>query len=213
MWKQLIQELPDVDVRTIQLPSSAPVPVAPLGDLYDDAWTIRNVVTDVGNPVVVCAHSYGGAPTSEGLAGVDLVKRLVYLNAWQLDVGESMLSNRGGVYPPHWGMHEDEGYVEMLGAEEVFYNDLDPGAAKSAAADLGPHSLKAFTQTLTGAAWHTIPSTYVIGEKDAAVPAVLRERYASRAGLVRRMDTSHSPFLSRRAETAALLREALATAT
>jgi hypothetical protein len=55
MWKQLIQELPDVDVRTIQLPSSAPVPVAQLGDLYDDARTIRNIVTFLSRPAETAA--------------------------------------------------------------------------------------------------------------------------------------------------------------
>jgi pimeloyl-ACP methyl ester carboxylesterase len=62
------------------------------------------------------------------------------------------------------------------------------------------------------AAWHTIPSTYVIGEQDAAIPYAMRERFAARAGSVARMDTSHSPFLSRPGETAALLRDQLALA-
>jgi pimeloyl-ACP methyl ester carboxylesterase len=161
----------------------------------------------------VCAHSYGGAPTSEGLAGAENVARLVYLNGFMLDEQESMLGNRGGTYPPHWRVNEDEGYLEVVNPEAVFYNDLDVQAAAEAAADIAPQSLASMTQRLTRAAWHTIPSTYVIGEKDAGLPPALREHYAARANLVRRLDSSHSPFLSQPAETAALLREALVMAT
>ncbi|MFF2525356.1 alpha/beta hydrolase [Streptomyces liangshanensis] len=209
MWGALIGELPGIDVRTIQLPSSAPVPVDQLGDMYGDAEAVRRLVLDIGGPVVVCAHSYGGVPVSEGLAGVGAVEHLVYLNSFVLDVGESMLGNRGGSYPPHWGVHEDERYIEMLGAEKVFYNDLPEPEAKAAAAGLGPQSLVSMRQPLTRAAWHTTPSTYVIGERDAGLPAPMREKFGARLGNVRRMDTSHSPFYSRPAETAALLREVL----
>ncbi|MEV0715008.1 alpha/beta hydrolase [Asanoa sp. NPDC050611] len=97
MWRLLIDELPDVDIRALQLPSSAPVPVDQLGDLYDDATAIRTAVADIGRSCVVLAHSYGGAPTTQALAGVDSVLRVVYLSAWQLDVGESLLSIIGGL--------------------------------------------------------------------------------------------------------------------
>jgi pimeloyl-ACP methyl ester carboxylesterase len=124
------------------------------------------------------------------------LERLVYLNAFLLDVGESVLGNRGGTCPPHWKVNENGGYAEMLDAENVFYNDLAPAAAAEAAAALGPQSL-AMTQPLTRAAWHTVPSTYVIGDRDAGLPPWMRERFAARAGAVRWTDTSHSPFLSR----------------
>jgi pimeloyl-ACP methyl ester carboxylesterase len=75
MWDLLIRELSDVDIRTVQLPSSAQVPVSQLGDLYDGARTVRGAVLGVGGPVVVCAHSYGGVPTTEGVAGVNAVTR------------------------------------------------------------------------------------------------------------------------------------------
>ncbi|MEW2515970.1 alpha/beta hydrolase [Streptomyces sp. NPDC046870] len=209
MWNALIEELPDVDIRTIQLPSSAPVPVDQLGSMYEDAQAVKDLALAVDGPVVVCAHSYGGVPVSEGLAGISTVKHIVYLNSFLLDIGESMLGNRGGIYPPHWGVHEREQYVEMIGAEKVFYNDLSRRDAERAAGALGPQSLLSMQQPLTRAAWHDTASTYVIGERDAGLPVPMREKFAARSGNVRRIDTSHSPFYSRPAETAALLREAL----
>ncbi|MFI5728749.1 alpha/beta fold hydrolase [Kribbella sp. NPDC051587] len=61
VWTRLLEELPDVDARTIQLPSSAPVSVDQLGSMYDDARAVQDLVLSVDGPVVVCAHSYGGA--------------------------------------------------------------------------------------------------------------------------------------------------------
>ncbi|MFJ5265660.1 alpha/beta hydrolase [Streptomyces sp. NPDC088387] len=209
MWNALIEELPGLDVRTIQLPSSAPVPVDQLGSMYEDAQAVRDLVLEIDGPVVVCAHSYGGVPVSEGVAEVGAVRHIVFLNSFVLDVGESMLGNRGGSYPPHWGVHEDEQYIEMLGAEKVFYNDLSREQAKTAAGELGPQSLMSMRQPLTRAAWHDIASTYVIGERDAGLPVPMREKFGARVGNVRRLDTSHSPFYSRPGETAALLRETL----
>jgi pimeloyl-ACP methyl ester carboxylesterase len=210
MWNLLRDELSDLDVRTVQNTSSAPVPPAELGDLHDDANAIRAAVESVGGPVMVVAHSYGGAPASQALAGVSAVKRLVYLNAFMLDVGESVLGAVGGTPPDFWGTeHLAEGYYDMLRAEYHFYNDLEPRAASEAAEALGPHSVASMNQPLTQAAWHTIPSTYVIGEKDAAVPVEAGEFLSQRAQRVVRMDTGHSPFLVRPAETAALLRAEL----
>ena len=76
-----------------------------LGDLYEDAEIVRSAVGDVEGLVVVCAHSYGGAPVTEVLVGMRKVGRLVYLCAWQLDVGESLLCARQVVPPPWWDVH------------------------------------------------------------------------------------------------------------
>ena len=62
------------------------------------------------------------------------------------------------------------------------------------------------------AAWHTIPSTYVIGEQDAAIPYAMRERFAARGRLRRANGHLALTFLSRPGETAALLRDQLALA-
>jgi pimeloyl-ACP methyl ester carboxylesterase len=82
------------------------------GDLYDDAKIVRSAVADVDGPVIICAHSYGGAPVTEALASIGKVRRLVYLCAWQGDVGDSLLGARHGTPPPWWEIHEAEGYID-----------------------------------------------------------------------------------------------------
>jgi pimeloyl-ACP methyl ester carboxylesterase len=211
-WAPLLDELPDVHIRTVQLPSSAPVPVAALGGMYDDARTIRAVTETITGPVVVCAHSYGGVATSQAVEGMKQVRRLVFLNSFLLEVGASLLTTFGGSFPPLWDVHEAEGYMEARDAEQFLYNDLPLADARRAAASLGPQSLSSMRQPLTQAAWCTVPTTYVVGERDLAMPPSMTELFASRASSVVRLDTSHSPFLSRPGETAKLLRDELALA-
>ncbi|NMO53398.1 alpha/beta hydrolase [Actinoplanes sp. TBRC 11911] len=197
MWNVLRNHLHNYDVHTLQNPSSANVPPSQLGDLYDDARAMREKVLSIDGPVVVVAHSYGGAPATEGLAGLgDKVKRILYLHAFMPDVGESLVTaNRGLDW--WWGTNiVDQGAYEMLHAERIFYSDFEPMAAEMAAADLTPHSVKSFEQPITKAAWREIPSSYVIGEQDHAVPKEAREFMATRAQHIYRVDSGHSSFIS-----------------
>ncbi|WP_436536011.1 alpha/beta hydrolase [Actinoplanes sp. HUAS TT8] len=204
MWHPLIQELPDsLDIRTLQLPSSAPVPPEHLGSLYDDAKAIRDLVDAIDGPVVAVAHSYGGAPLSQGLVGAPNVLRLVYLAAFQLDVGESMTSIVGE-RPYFWGAdHYDEGYYEMTDPVGIFYPDLEPEVAAKAAAALTLQSVSSLENTLTQAAWHTIDSTFIHASNDVAAP--LLEPFSQRSQRVRKIATAHAPFISRPAELAEML--------
>ncbi|WP_222721337.1 alpha/beta fold hydrolase [Actinomadura sp. HBU206391] len=210
-WEKLIDALPDIETRAVSLPSSGHDPSA-LGDLRADADALRSVLASVDGPVVVCAHSYGGLPATEVAGETGDVRRLVYLCAFQLDVGESLLGAAGGTGPEWWDVHEAQGHIEVLRPQEVFYGDLDADTAAAAAARLGYQSLRSVTQPLTAAAWRTVPSTYVVAERDAAIPVPVQEAMAHRAQVVRRLDTSHSPFLARPAVLADLLREELAKA-
>ncbi|MHA6620234.1 alpha/beta hydrolase [Pseudonocardia sp. DLS-67] len=207
-WRRITEELADLDVRTVALPSVGPDRAA-LGDLHTDADAVRAAVSMVDGPVVVCAHSYGGVPVTEALAGVSNVVGLVYLCAFQIDVGESLLSAVGGSPPSWWDVHRAEGYVDPLRPFEIFYGDVRAHTARGAVARLGHQALAAFEQPLTRAAWRTIPSTYVVCERDAAIPVAAQEMMAERADRVLRMPTSHSPFLSRPAQLGGVLRAEL----
>jgi pimeloyl-ACP methyl ester carboxylesterase len=208
-WDRLVEELPDVDTRTVSLPSVGPDPAA-LGDLHADAEAIRSVVAGIAGPVVVCAHSYGGAPATEAAADLPNVIGLVYLCAFQLDIGESLGSAAGGAPPEWWDVHAAEGYVDPLRPDEIFYGDVDEATTRASIGRLGHQSLVALGQSLTRAAWRTIPSTYVVCEQDQAIPVFAQEAMAQRAKRVLRMPTSHSPFLSRPAQLAGVLRVELA---
>lgn len=204
-WEPLLDELQDVNVRTVELPSSGP-DLDRLGGMHDDAQVVRKAVESIEGPAVVCAHSYGGIPVSDGLAGVSNVQALIYLCAFQLDVGESLPAGQPGRAPAWWDVHEQEGYVDVRDPEHVFYNDCPPEVATWASARLTHQSLTSWRQPLRAAAWRAIPSTYVVCTEDAAIPPSLQERMATRARQRLSLEASHSPFLSQPVSVANLLR-------
>lgn len=157
----LADELHDVDVRTVALTSSGDDPAA-LGDMYSDAAAIKSAVAAIDGPVAVVAHSYGGIPATQALGAADNVVRIVYLAAFQLDAGESLLSSIGdSPASPWWKVHRQDGiagYTEVVTPVDVFYGDVDPEVARQAAAQLGYQSYLVTTQELTEVAWRTIPA-------------------------------------------------------
>lgn len=193
-------------VRTVSLPSVVRTEGQRSG-LHDDAEVIRQHIADIDGPVVIVAHSYGGAAVSEGAAGMPDVRHIIYLAAFLLDIGESILVACGGA-PEWWNVKGD--IVTPHRPQEVFYADLTPAGADWAAAHLKPQSLAAFTESQTAAAWKTVSSSYVICEQDRAIPLPAQEQMSARATRTRRLRSSHSPFLSMPRELTKLIADLVA---
>lgn len=174
-------------------------------DMYDDARAVRAAIEEIGGPVMVVAHSYGGVPVTQGAAGLPNVAHIVYIAAFVLDKGESLLAAAGGVPPSWWNVKGDLATAGVPGEppEQLFYNDLADEEAHAAASQLQAQAAKAYSDPVTEAAWRTVPTTYLVTERDTVFPLPAQEALAARAGsTVVRIDTSHSPFLSRPEETA-----------
>ncbi len=165
--------------------------------LADDAEAVAAAVQRIGRPVVVVAHSYGGVPVT---AAVHDAEQIVYVAAFALDAGESLLAAVGGEPPSWWSV---DGPLVTAGNEretpqQLFFGDMPPAEADAAAARLLPQSVLPFQDALTRAAWHEVPASYVITERDAIFPVEAQEALAARLGSrTARMPTSHSPLLSR----------------
>ncbi|MEV7690325.1 alpha/beta fold hydrolase [Streptomyces bungoensis] len=197
-WERLTPVL-DADgwtTRTVDLPSAGSE-----AGVRDDARVVLEALARTAGPVVVVAHSYGGVPATQAVAEAANVSHVVYLAAYQLDVGESLLSHHGAPAPA------DPGGFQAVPDHPVplFYADAPAADAQAAAARLVPQSTKSFSDTLTAAGWHTVPSTYVVCEQDQALPPGDQERLAVRSGSVHRIASGHSPFLSMPEEFAGLL--------
>jgi pimeloyl-ACP methyl ester carboxylesterase len=213
VWDRVIEQLPGVAVHTVACPSSGS-DLSKLGTLQDDIDAVTDAVDAIGGPVVVVAHSYAGVVVSDAVAGMDNVVRIVYIAAAMVDPGESIMGAAGGM-PPWWQISKDEGpdggiiRVAEAQATDVFYGDVAPELAAEAVARLVPASYSSQTASGSKAAWHEIPSTYVICTADNALPASAQEAMARQAANVHRLPSSHSPFLSMPAELAAILRAEL----
>ena len=181
-------------VHTVELPS-----VAGKGErrhgMHDDAAEVRRRLEAIDGPVVVVAHSYGGMVITEAAAGLANVSHLIFLAAFQLDIGEPLLGVTGE--PPPW-WHVDGDTMTADHPVDIFYHDVPGDEALRAVDDrLRPSSYAMVTDRLTAAAWRDIPSTYVICEQDQALPPSVQERLAKRATNIRRLPSGHSPMLSR----------------
>jgi pimeloyl-ACP methyl ester carboxylesterase len=206
-WEQLLPELAGIDVYQVALPSSGPGPAA-LGDLHGDAEVVRAAVRAIDGPVVVCGHSYGGMVITQALTHEPNVARLVYLCAFQLDVGDSLAGVRQAP-PAWWSVHEELGYLDPREPAERFYADAAPEVVAAALPRLTHQSLRSFRQPLTTAAWRHVPSTYIVCENDNAIPAELQRTMARRADRVVTIKAGHSPFAVAPTPVAQLLRAAL----
>ena len=207
-WADVIERLSAEGIRTValDLPSKGS-DTAALGDMHGDAAVVRAAVADAGAPALVVAHSYGGLPVSEGAADA---AHLLYVAAFMLEPGESLLGLRGGVDPDWWITSDDGRIVVPDDPKHVFYADCPADVAERAAAALVPQNKDVFRQELRSAAWRTVPSTYVVCGRDNAIPPALQELMSQRAGTVSHIDASHSPFLSRPGEVTAIIQETLA---
>jgi pimeloyl-ACP methyl ester carboxylesterase len=186
-----------VTVHTLDLPSNDG-----RSGLADDAAAVRGALADIGSPALVVAHSYGGIAASEGAADA---AGIVYLCAFMLDVGEALLDALQHQLPDWIAVDEAAGSHIPRAAGSALYADCPPDVAAAATARLTSQSVAAIATPQTAAAWKDVPSTYVVCTQDAAVPPAAQEAMAARAQTVERLDSSHSPFLSRPDETAAII--------
>jgi pimeloyl-ACP methyl ester carboxylesterase len=211
-WERVEQKLTAQKwpVRIVELPSTADLGVAPRSGFYDDADEVRRRIEEIDGPVLVVAHSYGGAVVSEAAAGLAQVQHIVYVCAFQLDVGESLLGLLAGRIPPFFDVDGD--IIRLKGAREHFYHDVPAEDADWAIGQLKPLSWIAITEPLTTAAWRAVPSTYIVCDRDTAWPPGGQESFAARARFVRHLPSSHTPQLSMPSALADLIVEAAETA-
>ncbi|MFJ4789987.1 alpha/beta hydrolase [Streptomyces sp. NPDC088794] len=192
------------DSRTVDLPSTGKQGI-PTAGVYEDAAAIGEQLRSIEGPVAVLAHSYGGIPVTQEAGDHANVVHLIYLAAYMPAENESMYDIHGLPAP------EDlSGVFPLIDDPRTsLYGDLPDAAAEAALGQLVDQSLRSFAQPVSRAAWRTIPSTYVVCERDGAIPPALQESMSAHAANVERLASGHSPFLSAPVELSAVLRKVL----
>jgi len=199
-----------IAARAVQLPSSNPDSAA-AGGLTDDVAVVQAAVDAAGGPVVLAAHSYGGVPATWAAAQVPNVAELVYLAAFVLRPGTSMLDWMGGDFPPLWIRSRDGLAVKADDPQRSIFSGVDATLAAEAVKRLNWQGLGSFTQRL-GAAATGVGTTYVIATEDLALPPAVQEEWADHANYRIRIPSGHSPHLSHPGEVTAVLADASARA-
>jgi pimeloyl-ACP methyl ester carboxylesterase len=175
-----------------------------------DVAATRRIIEKAG-PCVLVGHSYGGMIITEAGTHPD-VKALVYVAAFQPDVGESagaladkMPAATKGIEPI------GDGFVAVN--RDVFANDFAAGVPKDVAAFMAisqvPISGEIFGAKVTAAPWKEKPSYAVVATQDRMLNPDL-ERFMSKRAKSQTIELqgSHAIFLSHPREVAALIEKA-----
>ena len=215
-WDGVIDQLP-ADHRVIAAAN-------PLRSLAADAQSVTDLVRAIDGPVVLVAHSYGGAVMSNVAADAGEIVGLVYVNGFAPDAGENCFG-LAGMFPGSmvgeatvWPVPRSDGttdfYIARESFHEVFCQDVPAPQAARMAATQRPATQEALVEP-SGAhpLWKHMPSWFLIGEDDRVVPAALQHYEAKRAGAHRVLEipgASHAALVSHPAAVAKLILEACA---
>jgi pimeloyl-ACP methyl ester carboxylesterase len=171
-------------------------PPNPLQSLKGDAATIADLLKTIKGPIVLVGHSYGGAVITNAATGNRNVKALVYVDAFAPAKGESALgldSTKPGSalgagptkvfnFVPFPGANKGDAelYVKPSVFEQAFANGLPAKEGAVLAATQSPVAYSAVTAPSGTPAWKTIPSWYVLGTIDKAIPPAIQLFMAQR---------------------------------
>ncbi|GAA3719264.1 alpha/beta hydrolase [Microlunatus aurantiacus] len=192
--------------------------------LAADAASLRSYVEQIGGPVLLAGHSYGGAVITVAGAA-DNVIGLVYVSGYVLDEGESLGALQGGFpdsdladhlvytqFPVEGGDPGTDVSVEIDAFPAVFADGVPREVAEVLAVSQRPLAAAAFGEPASTAAWKTKPGWGIVSAQDHTInPDVERFGY-QRAGLrsVVEIDGPHLVMRSHPAEVAKVITDAVA---
>jgi pimeloyl-ACP methyl ester carboxylesterase len=206
-WKPVadILERDGYSVRVVQ---------EPLTSFEEDVAATRRVLETAG-PCVLVGHSYGGMVITEAGAH-SAVKSLVYVAAFQPDVGESAGALSGQTPPASNSIAPvGDGFLQVK--PDAFPADFAPDLPKRLTTFMAisqvPISGEAFGVKATVASWKDKPSYAVIAKQDRMINPEL-ERFMSKRAQSETIELtgSHAIFLSHAPEVAALIEKAASAA-
>jgi pimeloyl-ACP methyl ester carboxylesterase len=164
----------------------------PLRGLAADAQAVSDVVRSVEGPVVLVAHSYGGAVITNVDSDAGEIAGLVYVNGFAPEHGESCFQ-LAGMFPGSMLGEEtarpvsrSDGttdlYIARDSFHDIFCQDVPAPQAALMAATQRPATQEALVEPSgERPLWEHVPSWFLIGEEDRIIPAELQRYMAERA--------------------------------
>ncbi|MGA3011854.1 MAG: alpha/beta hydrolase [Terracidiphilus sp.] len=185
----------------------------------EDVAATRRILALQNGPCILVAHSYGGAVITE--AGTEpSVAGLVYVAAHMPDVGENEADD-GKRFPSDLSKStaikktaDGFTYLDPAQFHEFFAADLPAQQAALMAGSQVFNFAENFKGVITKPAWRSKPSWMIVATKDRTINPDLERWYAARANShkVEISGASHSVYVSRPREVAAVIEEAASRA-
>ena len=217
-WAGVIERLQS-DGYTVYAPPN------PLRSLKGDAAFVADFLKTIPGPIVLVGHSYGGMVVTNAATTDPNVKALVYVDAFAPAARESALgldSTRPGSalgagpqkvfnFAPFPGAAKGDAelYVKPSVFVQAFANDLPKKTGAMLAATQAPAVYSALTAKSGTPAWKTIPSWYVAGTIDKAIPLSIQLFMAKRAhSHITEVRAGHLSMISQPATVTKVIAEA-----
>jgi pimeloyl-ACP methyl ester carboxylesterase len=191
----------------------------PETSFQEDVAATKHILALQDGPCILVAHSYGGAVITE--AGTDpSVVGLVYIAAHMPDAGENE-SDDGKRFPSDISKStaikktpDGFTYVDPAQFHEYFAADLPAEQSAFMARSQVLNKADNFRAVITTAAWRSKPSWMLVAGSDRTIHPDLERWYATRAKshTVEAAGASHSVYVSRPKDVAALIEEAASDA-
>lgn len=167
--------------------------------LDDDVAAVREAIEAQDGPVILVGHSYGGSVIS--IAGTsDKVKALVYIAAFQPEVGESAAQLASSKPAPNNDVKSTRDgrlYLDPAKFREDFAADLPPNRTNFMSVAQVKITQAAFSAPARAAAWHDKPSYAILTTDDHALnPDLQRWMYKRSGSQVTELKASHAVQLS-----------------
>jgi pimeloyl-ACP methyl ester carboxylesterase len=183
-------------------------PPNPLRGLAADSAYIAGVLGQIDGPVLLVAHSYGGAVITNAATTASNVLGLVYVAGFAPDEGELLGAVEGGskdsVLVPRYyptgpaGQTATEFGIDPAKFHDAFAADLPAELAAVMAATQRPIAEAAFSDPSGPPAWKRLPSWAVVATGDLTIGTDLVRRMAERAGAhILELEGSHVIMISR----------------
>jgi pimeloyl-ACP methyl ester carboxylesterase len=184
-------------------------PPNPLRGVRSDSAYIASFINQIDGPVLLVAHSYGGAVTSNAAAKTSNVLGLVYVAALIPEEGERLAdvhSNDSIINPVlverqyptgSDGQTAPEYTLDPAHFRRGFAADVPEERTRLMAAEQRPIAGNAFADTSGPVAWKTLPCWAIVATEDVGAGADIVRSMAERAGAkVTELRGSHAIMIS-----------------
>jgi pimeloyl-ACP methyl ester carboxylesterase len=194
----------------------------PLRGVATDAESVSDLVGSIEGPVVLVAHSYGGAVISNVDPDCGDIVGLVYVNAFAPDAGETCFALAGRFPGSVLGettlrpVSRRDGTTDLYIVSDRFGELFCADVPAAEAARLGVTQRPATQEALVEPSgerplWKELPSWFMVGEADRIIPPALQHYMADRADArhtVRIPGASHGAVVSQPHEVVDLVLQA-----
>jgi pimeloyl-ACP methyl ester carboxylesterase len=205
-WRAVYDQLKadGYDVAVVQNPTLS---------LEGDVAATKQVIDDLGGPVVLVGHSYGGVVITE-TGTDDRVAGLVYIAAFAPDTGESVNTliadpPPGAPVPPILPPRDGFLFLDREKFHASFAGDLPIEDARFMADSQVPWGVDALAGVVGEPGWRVKPSWYLVATEDHMIPPPAQRAMSERAGAtVVESPGSHSIYLSQPDAVADLIKQA-----